>query len=104
MALLRYPLPEPRGILSHHVALRFLFSEMSRLMFLHGWIRGTFGTPRVFCAFSLPFVSSRLVFLFSLASLNPLTYGYDAPLHALFSHRVHIHPQALVLGVHSDWS
>src|SRR2546429_333603 len=29
-ALVRYPLPEPRGILSHHVALRFLFPEMMR--------------------------------------------------------------------------
>jgi hypothetical protein len=100
MALFRYPLPEPRGILSHHVALRFLFSEMARLISLHEWLHGIDDTPLTFCAAWLPFVSSIQAFPFALVSLDLPVYEYGGLLHAFLSRRVHIDPQELVSGVH----
>src|SRR6266567_9043716 len=99
MALFRYPLPEPRGILSHHVALRSLFSEMTRLISLHGCLHNIDDTPRAFCAASLQYVSSIQVFPFALASLDLPVYEYGGLLHAFLSRRVHIDPQEPVSGV-----
>ncbi len=96
MALFRYPLPEPRGILSHHAALQFLFSEMTRLIFPHEYLRGICDTQSMFCAAWLPFASSMLAFLFALVSLDLPVYGCGGPLLALSIRKVRTDPQELV--------
>ena len=95
MALFRYPLPEPRGILSHHVALRFLFSEMTRLISLHVYLHGIGDTLPTFCAAWLPFASSMLAFLSALVSLGLPVCGYGGPLLALSIRRVRSDPLGL---------
>ena|SRR6266566_8812777 len=96
MALLRYPLPEPRGILSHHAALRFRFSERTRLIFQRVYLRDTCDRRLTFCAVWRPFVSPMLAFLSAPASLDLPAYGYGGPLLALSIRKVRIDPQGLV--------
>jgi hypothetical protein len=79
---------EPRGILSHHVSLQYLLSEMTRLTFLHECPHGMDDTPLRFCVAVLPFVSSISVFLSFLVSLSPPVCECGAPPPAYLNHKV----------------
>src|SRR5712691_11172553 len=104
MVLFRYPLPEPRWILSHHAALRFLFSEMVWVIFQHECPRDIDGTRLRFCSVGLPFVSSMEVFPSSLVSPDLPVCEYGEPRYVLLNRKVHIDPQELVEEVRFGWS